>query len=340
MPRRRPTNQEVAKLAGVSTAAVSYVFNGRPNRARAVGEETRRKVLEAARQLGYEPNYLARGLRLQRSQLVAFVRTPGSVPVADVLAQQLTTAAAARDYSVVSLVASSAETAHRAFELLQRRLVDGAVIRGWSRALAPGELATLARRGLALTVFDEEMLPDGFDVVRQHQSDGCFRGVAHLIDRGHRRIAYIADYELTAAAGDATRYVGYERAHQAAGLPIDRSLVITDATRGDAIHSVVERVLSRPDPPSAIFCATDRAALLTIAACRDAGRHVPTDVAVMGVGNRPDGSVFRPTLSTVGQPQHDWSDLIDRLFARIDNPAAVADEKISRPWQVIARDSA
>lgn len=337
--KRLPTSQDVAKLAGVSTAAVSYVFNGRANRSRAVGDETRRKVIAAAEQLGYQPNHLARGLRRQRSQLVAVVRTPGGVPTTDLLVQQFTTTAEARDYSVLSLMVESEERITHALRLLQRRVVDGAFITAMAFRMPADELASIAARGVALIVFDERMRPNGFDVVRQGQSEACRVAVQHLIDRGHRRIAFLSDQPTKVDRRGSTRYAGFRRAHQAAGIDIDQSIVIHGATARETAYTATRELLTDPHPPTAIFSATDRGALAAIWACRDAGFDVPGDVAVVGVGGLPEGAVFKPTLTTVGQERLDYSSMIDRLFTRIDNPDGVTDEIIKRPWQLVVRES-
>lgn len=337
--KRLPTSQDVAKLAGVSTAAVSYVFNGRANRSRAVGEETRRKVIEAAEQLGYQPNHLARGLRRQRSQLVAVVRTPGSVPTTDVLVQQLTTTAEARDYSVLSLMVESEQRVSQALRLLQQRVVDGAIITAMAFRMPAAELASIGSRGVALIVFDERMRPNGFDVVRQGQVEACRLAVQHLLDRGHRRIAYLSDQPARVDRRGSTRYSGFRRAHQASGVDIDPSIVVTGAAARETAYTATRELLALAQPPTAIFSATDRGAMAAIWACHDAGVAVPDDVAIVGVGGLPEGAVFKPTLTTVGQERLDYSSMIDRLFTRIDDPEGVTDETIKRPWRLVVRES-
>lgn len=339
MPDGNPTARDVANAAGVSVAAVSYVFNGRPNRRSAVGDDTRRKVMAAAERLGYAPNHLARGLRRQRSNVVCVIRETTSIPSTDLLIQQIYSAADERDYSVVSLLVESADRLRHAFGLLQQRMADGAVVLPLPFPLPEGELTALAKRGQALTVFDERLQPDGFDVIRQGEADACTAAVAHLLAKGHQRIAFLDNHDHAAGAQPSSlRYAGYRGAHRAARVEMNSSL-LTGANSWPDAYRATRAQLDRANRPTAIFAASDRAALAAIWACRDAGLNVPADIAVVGVGNLPEGEVLQPTLTTVGPEKTDFSSSIERLFARIDNPDTSTGEVISRPWRLIVRES-
>ncbi len=332
---RPPTQRDVADRAEVSTATVSYVLAGRD---RPVKDETVRRVLEAARELGYQRNHAARSLRRARTELVCVVYRPPDNPWVELLTEQLHAAAVRRGYGVIGLPIAPDDRADTALRVLREHYVDGAI-------LTPGycipatEVRRLARGGLALVAFDDRILPQRFDVVRLHQIEACYDVVRHLVAAGRRRIAFIAHEDELRGRGPMVVYKAYQQALADHGLPLDESLVTAGADSRAAAYSAASRLLERGHPPDAIFSGSDRGAIDAIWAARDLGLSVPGDVAIAGAGNIPEGEVIRPALTTAGFPQTDFSTVVERLWARIDDPGQRGTE-IHQPWELIVRMSA
>lgn len=333
----RPTQRDVAERASVSTATVSYILSGRRGYAKPVSDETRDRVLRAASALGYRRNHMARSLRRRRTDLVCVVHELPSSPWLEHLIEQFHETAVRHGCAVITLPVTAGDR-DTALRVLGERYVDGAVVAPNCRFPA-GELGQLARAGLALMVFDDDLAPRGFDVIRQGQEPACYAAVEHLVRAGHRRIAYLGQgTDLATARGD-VRYAAYRDALADGGVELDDSLVVPAADSRVRAHEAVTHLLARRDRPTAIFSATDRAALQSLWVARDLGLSVPSDLAVVGVGNTDEGATVNPSLTSVGIPSFDFTVGIDRLFDRITSTAARRGKELHLPWELIVRKS-
>lgn len=334
----RPTARDVAERAGVSVATVSYVVNGRPGR---FGAQTRERVLAAVRELGYVPDGSARGLRRRRTDQVCLVVGSLGVPATDQLAHQLHEAADAAGYGVFTLLVDSPERAHRAFDVLQQGMADGAILSDPYHCLDQERLTALARNRLPMVVMDNTVTPSGFDVVRTLEREACGEALDHLFATGRRRIAYIGHHSDLALRDTVPvqRLESYLDALQRHGITRDEQLILSGAD--DRTHSywAVSGLLQLAEPPDAVFCASDRAAVSAIWAVRDAGLSVPHDVAVLGAGNLQEGLITRPALSTVGRPRLDFSEAVTLLFDRLAAGEPPEGREIALPWTYLRRGS-
>ncbi len=331
---RPPTQRDVADRAEVSTATVSYVLTGRD---RPVKDETVRRVLDAARQLGYQRNHSARSLRRQRTELVCVVYRPPGNPWVELLTEQLHASAVRRGYGVIGLPIAPDDRADTALRVLREHYVDGAILTP-GYCITATEVRRLARGGLGLVVFDDRIAPQRFDAVRLHQAAACQDVVRHLVGGGRRRIAYIAHEDELRGSGPAVVYRAYRQALVDLRLPWDESLVIPGAdSRADA-YTGTTRLLESAEPPDAIFSGSDRGAIDAIWAARDLGWSVPGDVSIAGAGNIPEGEVVRPALTTAGFPGTDFSSVVERLWTRIEDPTHRGTE-LDQPWELIVRTS-
>lgn len=335
MPKKtRPTVRDVAALAGVSVATVSYVVNGRDDR---IGADTRERVLAAVRDLGYVPNSSARGLRKRRTERVCLVIGSLGSPVQEQLVRDLHVAADADGYGVLTLIVDSPAHAAHATRLLRQGLADGAVFFDAARHFA--DVGELARGRLAMVVVDNSVTPDGFDVVRTPEYEACGEALDHLLAAGRRRVAFLGHRHDLELGDRSARLRAYRDALRRHGLRPDGRLVGAGADSRVEGYRATAALMALPEPPDALFVASDRAAISAIWAVRDTGRTVPADVAVLGVGNLEEGSVIRPALSTVGQRQIDFSRVAGLLFERLAAAEPPAAREIVLPWSFISRES-
>jgi len=336
-PTRRPTQRDVAERAGVSAATVSYVLSGRQGRTNPVSEETRRRVLSVVAELGYQTNHAARSLRRDRTDLVCVVYRPPSNPWVEELIEQLHDSAVDRGYSVVTAPVASRDRADTALRVLRERFVDGAIIAP-DPAIDAHDIRALASGGLPLVVFDDVLAARRLDVVRLAQASACRSAVSHLIERGHRRIAYLAHDEELAPGGDGVKYAAYRQALAEHDIPLDPALVVPGADFRPEAYAQAQKLLRQSLPPTAVFCASDRGAINAVWAAKDAGLQVPQDLAVIGVGNTREGESVQPALTTVGAERTDFTDAIDALWERIGTPALPGRELL-QPWRLVPRES-
>lgn len=147
--------------------------------------------MRAVAEIGYQIDHSARSLRRRRTDLVGLMYPAPSSPWSDRLAEQMQAAAAERGLAVVALPVSESTPSDALLRVLRERYVDGAILLP-DCPLGGAELSALARQGLSLVVFDDELRPDGFDVVRQDRARSCRAAVERLVALGHRRIGYLA----------------------------------------------------------------------------------------------------------------------------------------------------
>ncbi|MFB6769748.1 LacI family DNA-binding transcriptional regulator [Streptomyces sp. NPDC056337] len=295
---RRPTIKEVAAAAGVSTAAVSQAFN---NKGR-LSEATRRRILDAALELGWSPNAPAAALRNARTRSLALVvRRPTDVLGSDPHFSELITGIegelAPRGYGLLLHLVSGHREEYALYERLAAEgRVDGAVLTDARDEDA--RPALLARLGLPAVLLGA---PDGAGVVPRvglrDQGAGIAEAVAHLLALGHRRVAYVSGPpELQHTR---VRRAAFEDALRAAGLrPF--AVLPTDFSERHAVGAT-EALLAAGDRPTALVYANDSMAVCGIGTAQRAGLSVPRDVSVVGYDNLPLGSWLHPRLTTVDQ---------------------------------------
>lgn len=327
------TAHDVALAAGVSKATVSYIVSGRRTGDARISDATRERVLTAVAELGYAPNQTARSLRRQRTERVCVVLPNFGVPSHDVIVQQLQLAADLHGYTVIVAVASTAERERQVLDQLRRRLADGAIFIGPGHIDA-GDLGRLARANVAIVVMSNQLIGPEFDTVCSIDVEACREAVAYLLDRGHRRIAFLGHCADQGARQE--RFEGYRRGLAERGITVDERLNRGSGNSREQAYRDTAALLLLEARPEAIFAASDLAAISAIWAVRDAGLRVPEDVAVVGVGNIPEGEMTRPALTTVGPATLDFSSLADLLFSRLAG-AAPAEGRVYRQRSTLIR---
>jgi LacI family transcriptional regulator len=302
MPKRQATSQDVADLAGVSRTTVSFVLNNVPGVK--ISEETRQRVLKAARQLNYYPTSAARtlasgkthriGLVLceQRDHLMANAFLPAFLRGVNDLANQ-------EGYRVVFQSAGDrmSETAY--VGLLREQHVDGLIV---SSPRSDFQLSRLHEEGYLLVLHGH--LPDcTLPFVDVDNVGGAYKAVSHLIGLGHRRIGLITNAPLSYTSSQ-DRQAGYRQALQEAELPFDDELVRYGEFFPESGRRAMESLLALLPPPSAVFVASDVVALGAMAAVRERGMRIPQDVALVGFDDIFLAAYVSPPLTTVRLPAY------------------------------------
>lgn len=309
-PRQRGgkgvTIADVAARAGVGAGTVSRVLNDSPR----VSASTRARVVAAIEALDYRPNPLAQGLSRGRCQTLGVV-VPFFTHASAI--ERLRGVVAALDGSRYDLVLFNVETpVHRDehFATLTRRdRADGLLI--MSLPPAPGSVERLAGAGVPVVLLDAQ--GPGVPAVLTDDVEGGRLATRHLIELGHERIAFIGDEHdnpLGFIAGR-RREQGYRDTMAQAGLPIPEGYVAHGPHVRSVARDLAERLLARPDRPTAVFASSDTQALGALEAARAAGFDVPGDVSVVGFDDVEVSSYAG--LTTVRQPLYESG----RLGARI-----------------------
>jgi DNA-binding LacI/PurR family transcriptional regulator len=257
------------------------------------------------------------------------------VPFYDHLVTDLQRCADQYGYTVIITVSDSAERELHVIQQVRRGIADGLLI---PYHINPALVTQIASIGLPVVVMSNQIEPVGFDVVRTTEARACDEAMHYLIAKGHRRIAFLG--HRPHADTSHVRYESYARALQANGLPIDPQLVRAGAELREAAYRSTCDMLALPQRPSAIFASSDIGATSAMLAIHAAGLRVPEDVAVIGVGNIPEGAIMRPRLTTVGQDPLDFGAVAQLLFDRLQADDVIEDRELVLPWQLIVRESA
>ncbi|SCF14633.1 transcriptional regulator, LacI family [Micromonospora coriariae] len=329
------TLKDVARLADVSVKTVSNVINGYPH----VSPEVRRRVETAVAQLSYRPNAFARTLRTGRTGVLALVLPGTEAPCQADLARAVVRAAGSRGYRVIiEQVEPDDERPGSSLSAARPMPVDGVLVSG---PVAPAELVEVwAATGRPVVLVGGETRDGHCDQVCVDVAQAAEDATTHLLRAGRRRIAAIGAYPTESVAVPRPRTAGHHRALRRAGLTaVPGHLLPASRHRRADGYRAARALLAQPDRPDAIFCYSDPLAIGAMRAAFDAGLRVPTDVAVMGIGDIEEGRYSRPTLSTVSIDTGFLArEAVARLTARIDQPdAAVA--VITAPHTVLPRES-
>jgi DNA-binding LacI/PurR family transcriptional regulator len=296
-PRRQPTLDEVALLAGVSRSAASRAVNDGPNVSRA----KRDAVMKAVRDLGYVPNAAARALATNSAGAVVLaIANDDPTLFVDPFYAQIILGVATEldraDLDLTLMLAASAQGRERLKRKLRSRRSDGFMV------IAPAGddwLAAIAHMTDLPVVFCGRPLgsePSWY--VDADNRGGARQAVEHLARTGRKRIVTIAGPPDVSAGVD--RLAGFREGLERAGLE-PGPIAYGDFTRPAGVHAMT-RLLDHRPTLDAVFAASDLMAVGALHALRQAGRRVPEDVAVIGFDDLPLAAFTQPPLTTIKQP--------------------------------------
>jgi LacI family transcriptional regulator len=249
------TLADVAKKAGVSVMTASRAMSGEGY----ASEETRARVQAAAQELGYAPNALARMMKGGRTNVIGVVVNDLSSVVVNsfVTALSVEVRKFEMDMFIYNSLGDLGDGKGRRVSQMLHGLWDGLLF--VLPRMTDDYLATLEASGSPIVLFNYCRRETSLPVVRGDNADGAQRGVAHLIELGHRRIGFVRGTAYTGQSAERER--GYRAALQAAGIAFDAALVVQGDFNEPSGLAAGRALLALPEPPSAIFAANDAMAL-------------------------------------------------------------------------------
>ncbi|KAB1132633.1 LacI family DNA-binding transcriptional regulator [Micromonospora sp. DT46] len=313
-PARRPTIREVAETAGVSRSTASRALTGRGYVAPAV----RDRVREVARSLGYVPDATARHLRQQASQSIGVLVSDLNNPFYAGLAAGISQQARKRQYTMMLADdGGSPEVEAEAAEAFVALRVAGVIVTPVS-----AEISTyLARQRIPVVEVDRQFSLGACDAVMVDNSSAARQVTSQLLDLGHRRIAMVIDEMHWTTGRD--RLAGYRAAFAAAGVPFDDSLVVSAGWDVDAARIEAHKLLSRPEPPTAVFAANNVLAEAVWRAATELNLTIPDQLSLVSFDDVSWMSLVQPGVTAVAQdPVALGEAAISQLFERIQSPHA------------------
>lgn len=309
MTSRPVTMQDIARAAGVSQSTVSRVLNDTPTSV-PIAAETRERVQEVAKRLGYRPNPLARGLRGARTMLLGVIVREITDPFFSMAIEALSTEALARGYNVVLGSAhSKADEAIALKAVLETRHCDAILLLGDMRD-EPKFLDDLRASQTPVIALWHGTELEGVPTVNIDNRAGMVAALDHLIDLGHDRIAFIGGRPLGDIRERRTAYIEHLKTR---GIPTPDEYVlnvVNDPAGGD---DALRTLLALSTPPTAVICSTDHLATGVLHAAADLGMDVPGDLSVVGFDDIPMASFTVPSLTTVHMPVAEMTAVAARL---------------------------
>lgn len=327
------TIYDVAREAGVSMATVSRVVNGNPN----VKPTTRKKVMSAIERLGYRPNAVARGLASKKTTTVGVIIPDVSSLLYAELARGIEDIATMYKYNII--LCDSDHRLEKELQLINTLLekqVDGLLFMGSEikedhlHAFSTASVPTV----LAATRDADNILP----AVSIDHMQAAYEATQSLLAHGHKRIAMIGS-PANDPLGGLLRMEGFKKALQDAGIAPDEALIESGNYRYDSGLRIMNAFLQLPEPPTAVFAASDEMAIGAIHAVQDNGLSVPGDVEVIGYDNIRLAEMVRPRLTTVVQPIYDIGAVAMRLLTKYMNNETVEEHVVLLPHRIQYRQS-
>ncbi|MEF2966032.1 LacI family DNA-binding transcriptional regulator [Paenibacillus sp. M1] len=296
---KRTTIKDVAEKAGVSTAAVSYVLNGREGK---VSEETLAKIHKAIEELNYIPDFSARSLASKRSSLIGVVipqtendkRLLLENPFYSDLICGIEAELRQHGYHVLI---SGVEKGQSYLDLTMQRNLDGAVIMGIYQESFYEELKKV---DIPIVLIDSYINDDSFKKIRIDDELGGYLATKHLIEQGHTNIGLVTGMIRKDGVVE-KRYLGYKKALSEANLFYDHDLVFEGQVSYEYGLEAGIEIAERHKHLTAVFATSDMMAYGVINGLRQGGLQVPDDISVMGFDDISLSDIFYPKLTTVHQ---------------------------------------
>jgi len=323
--------KDIARAAKVSHSTVSRALHNSP----LVSHETAQRIREIAREKGYRPSAVARSLVTRRTKTIGVVVTRIADPFIAEVVNGIEEVANDHGYSV--FLANSNANPDREVK----------VVHSFHERRVDGILVTASRVGaLYMPLLTEMRVPT---VLINNQHPGEFvhsvmidnvtassQATEHLIQLGHKRIAYIGDQY--GFQSDTERFAGYRRALEIADVPFLPGLIAHGDGNAEGGMHAMQKLLETVDPPTAVFCYNDMSALGALRSIRAKGMRVPEDISVVGFDDLFIASYTNPALTTISQPMKQMGSTAMEILLKLFN-GANSQNNIKVQGHLIVRES-
>ena len=318
---------QVAQHAGVSISTVSRYLRGSLN----VNPVTAPKINEAARLFGYTPRSNAN----EQSNSIALIVPALQNPFYSSLAQSVAQAAITADYQL-DIKISQADPKREADlvnDIAKNRNYFGLLYAGMN-STNPA-LGRIQPAGIRMVLMDEQVDDPSLGELNSVTADnysGAYQAVRYLVSLGHKRISYLSG--PTALSTSKERLRGYATALSGANIPTDDSIIFSGPYTEEFGSSIFPYLIENPEPPTAIFCGSDIAAVGLLGAAEQYGLKIPDDLSVIGCDGIHIGQWLKPSLTTLQQPIDDIARTAIELLANTDEP-----RQVQLPLNLVIRNS-
>lgn len=287
--------KDIAKDLNVSVVTVSKVLRNQGD----ISQATRKKVLKRAKELNYQPNWVARSLVTRRTYIIGLVVPDLMYSFFAEVAKAVGRTIRPAGYNV--LISDSEEDPElevREIDLLLARQVDGLIIGSTQRPRHTDIFKRIEERKVPYVLIDRPIPGIKANYVGVDGEQMAHAAVDHLVRQGCRQIAHIRGVGMTNAAA---RLKGYKDAMKRHGLKVPAGYVVEATADENSGYEGMQRLLALDPRPDGVFCFNDPLAAKAMTAVLDAGLSVPDDVAVVGAGNVHYSDLLTVPLTTIDQ---------------------------------------
>lgn len=304
----RVTRNDVARLAGVSTAVVSYVVN----RSKRVSPDTEQQVRAAIAKLNYRPNPSARALRLGSTEMLGIVVPNSLNPYFAELTHEIEKAASKRGYTLlIANSDSSVANERRHLENLAARHMDGVFL--YSTIFEP-DLRDLELANIPIVLLNPSMASPHHSSVGVDLAHGAQLAVEHLAEHEYDTIGLIIG--TTTSRGEDGREVGWRESLER--LALTPGPLVRQPATPEGGYEAMRWLLQTRSVPPALFISSDSAARGVLKAAHEAGIRIPDDLAIVSFDGSFDAAYSWPTLTTVAQP---FAEIAETAVQELLNPS-------------------
>lgn len=333
--KRHPTLEDVARSAGVSKSTVSRVLN---NTAR-ISDQTRRRVLYAARTLRYEPNIIARSLSKNKTNTIGVILEDILNPFYSAVAKGIETALRASGYSMI-LTSSDFDYDNevRLTRMLVRYKVDGILITPMRHD--GDSIALLKERGVPFFILNGRSEDREVSWIDSDHFEGALLAARYLLDLGHRRFMCLRHMAIE---GSRLRFEGFRQAIEKSGLALSDQIILGDARSRLDGYELAGRFIDTHgvrELPSAVIAVNDTVAIGVIEALLERKVRIPEDVSIIGYDDINIAGLIRVPLTTIHQPNFRMGEIgASQLIDKIERAErGVARQFLIQP-KLVVRDS-
>lgn len=327
------TIKDVAQRAGVSTSTVSRALSGKIF----VEKETKDRILQAVKDLGYQMNVLAKGLKEGKTNTVGLIIPNIENPIYPAVVRGVEDVTRKKGYTLILCNTDEDLSIELDYvDKMRKRWVDGLIFA--TGAHQSSHIEALAHEGFPTVSIIRDM-GEKIDSITVENFNGAFDGVSYLAQRGHRRIAILNDRRDIKLFKE--RFAGYKQALITHGLDFDERLVMNTDDTLDTYAIVLNKLKSQISF-DALFVTTDLMALTAMRAIGDFGLSVPRDISVMGFDGLEISGLIDPPLTTVAQPLYELGvEAGKRVIELIENRGnqELDIRQLTMPTKLIVRKS-
>ncbi|WP_029688180.1 LacI family DNA-binding transcriptional regulator [Thermoanaerobacter sp. A7A] len=326
------TIKDIAKLANVSITTVSRVIN---NKSEGVSEETRNRILQLVKELGYQPNAIARGLVTKKTKTIGLIIPDISNPFFPDIARGVEDSAHIYGYNVfLCNTDDNLEKESEYINALKEKYVDGIIFT--SSSIPKHEhIMELVKSGIPIVIMDRRVDSEDIYGVFLDNYEGGYIATKHLIDLGHKKIGCITGPLYISNAIE--RLEGYKRALVDNEIEVDNRLIFEGDYKINSGIIGAEKLLEHE--VTAIFASNDLMAYGAYKAIRSYGYQIPDDISIVGFDDIQLSQILEPQLTTIRQPAYDMGLTAARMLIKLVEGKKLKKKIINFRPQLIIRQS-